>query len=112
MRKVATAGAVLVGAKEFKGHFDTFIGKYRRSLGECNEIKRQLNHLRNDIEEQRQMHEENIIMHSCFKNPGGDGYQMWLVTKGCTWPLERIVAGDGAGGQGGLLRAGQFRLRA
>lgn len=60
VRKVAAGAAVLVGAKEFKGQLDTFIGKYRRSLGECNELKSQLNHLRNDIEEQTQMLEETL----------------------------------------------------
>lgn len=60
VRKVATATAVVVGAKEFKGQLHTFMGKYRERLGNCNEIKRQLHHLRNDIEERRQMHEETL----------------------------------------------------
>lgn len=50
----------MVGAKEFKGQLDTYIGKYRGRLGKCKDIKRQLNHLRNDIEERRQMHEETL----------------------------------------------------
>ena len=58
--KVAATAAVVVGAKEFKGQLHTFMGKYKEHLGYCNEIKRQLNHLRNDIEERRQMHEETL----------------------------------------------------
>ena len=58
VRKVAAGAAVVVGAKEFKGQLDTYIGKYRGRLGKCKDIKRQLNH--NDIEERRQMHEETL----------------------------------------------------